>query len=261
MTPSALWSTNHSSCAPAPGSACSRPRATSLPTSSTPPARTGCVEQAHTRYVVDRVRAIHAGLHSPDEAFWVDTLDAEWPDVRAVVRRGLDTDDADTVISIVVHLAFEFLFRRPEAFSWITEAVARWADRPGPHRHELLGAGGFAAFTCQDLAAAVELSEKAMAADPAPGTAIDFLPEGAAMGAYFFTGQAERGYDAAARVLDAVATESDQWKRAHIAATLLLVSAATGTTDDATGLEPLSWPPQPASRPPSATRCWPGRQR
>src|SRR5205807_8748154 len=89
-------------------------------------------------------------LHGPDEADWVGTLDAEWPDVRTVVRRAFGTDDANTVITVVTHLCMEFFYRRPEAFAWVSEAEARYGDFASPYRHELLGAAAQVAFTVGD---------------------------------------------------------------------------------------------------------------
>ncbi len=150
-------------------------------------------ETAHGPYVADRARTIHTGLSGPDEARWVQVLDRLWPDVRAAVRAGFDRADADTVTTIIVYLAYEIFYRRPEAFDWVTEAVDRWGDTDSPHRHELLAAGGYIAFARQQVTRAVELAELALQVDPAPGQAIDCLPEIVALGAWFFTGDFERG--------------------------------------------------------------------
>jgi predicted ATPase/class 3 adenylate cyclase len=187
------------------------------------------VRQAHTDFVVNRARVIHAGLHGPDEVEWVAALDAEWPDVRAVVRRALDDDDAETVITLVTLYAIEALWRRPEAFAWTSEAVTRYGDRPGPHRHELLGAAGIVAFTQLDVPRSIELGEAALAADPHTGTTLDFLPEGAAAGAYFFAGRIEDAVVVAERRLAASTGPPDVWSAAQLACSIAIAMYMTGS--------------------------------
>ncbi len=159
---------------------------------------------AHIAWIVDRVAEIRTGLRGPEEKLWVAVLDAEWPDVRAAVDRAFEVDDADAVISLVVHLATEAMWRRPEAFPWIEEAVRRYGDRPGPRRHELLGAGCQTAFSAGDIAEAVRRADVALALDPEPGTSLDVLPEANGAGAYYFAGDFETGVAACRRALDNV---------------------------------------------------------
>jgi tetratricopeptide (TPR) repeat protein len=189
------------------------------------------VTEAHTRFVVDRAPAIRLGLRGRDEAKWVAVLDVEWPDVRAAVRRGLDDDDANTVIALVTQYALEIFYRRPEGLAWIAEAVRRYGDRPGPHRHELLGAGAMVAFTQLDMSGAVELAEKALAADPAPGTAVDLLPEVMASGAYAFAGRFDEGLDVLEHRLAALGADSDPRGRLSLANSASSLSVLSGSAD------------------------------
>ena len=184
---------------------------------------------AHTRYVRARVIDIREGLHGRDEARWVKELDLLWPDVRTVARRGLDDDDADTVIELVTHLAFEAFWRRPEAFAWIEEAAARYGDRPIAHRHELLGAAGIAAWTQLDVPEGIRLGSAALAADSAPGTALDCLPEGAAIGAFAFAGRFEEALAAARGALPRLEAGSDRWNLAVMHANIVNMLAISGT--------------------------------
>ncbi len=172
------------------------------------------VEIAHAGYVRARVLEIREGLHGRSEAAYVEQLDALWPDVRSAVRRGLDENDADLVIELVTHLAFEAFWRRPEAFTWIEEAARRWADDPHPHRHELLGAAGLAAWTQMDVPEGIRLGSAALAADPAPGSALDCLPEGAAIGAFAFAGRFDEAVAAARRALPHLVASTDIWNLA-----------------------------------------------
>jgi hypothetical protein len=186
------------------------------------------VTAAHSRYVRARVVEIREGLHGREEASWVERLDQLWPDVRATVRRCLDDDDADAVTELVTHLAFEAFWRHPEAFTWIEEAAARYSSRPGPHRHELIGAAGLAAWTQLDVAEGARLGGEAMALDPAPGTALDCLPECAAIGGFMFSGRFEDAAAAARGALVHLAHGSDRWNLAVMRSNLAMALAIGG---------------------------------
>jgi hypothetical protein len=145
-----------------------------------------------------------------------------------VVRRGLDEDDADAVIELVTHLAFEAFWRRPEGLAWIEEAAARWGDRPGAHRHELLGAAGIAAWTQADVPEAIRLASLALGADPSPGTALDCLPEGGAIGALFYAGQVEEALAVNRRAVSRLSTGTDRWTFAVMLANVPIGLAVSG---------------------------------
>ena len=186
------------------------------------------IGEAHTGFVVDRAPVIRLGLRGRDEVKWLAVLDTEWPDVRAAVRRALDNDNADTVITLVTLYALEIFYRRPEGLTWIAEAVRRYRDRPGPHRHELLGAGAMVAFTQLDVSDAVELAERALAADPAPGTAVDLLPEVMASGAYAFAGRFDDGMKVLEHRLAALGDDADLEKRVVLAVSAASVAVPGG---------------------------------
>ena len=170
-------------------------------------------EAAHTRFVVERVETICAGLHGRDEARWVEELDLVWPDLRTVVRRGFDLDDADAVSSIVAHLGIDILWRHPEALPWAEQAAARWGDRPGPYQAMMLGAAGVAAYTLGKPDAAIELGKRGMAATT-PGSAAWFLPEDAAVAGYAFAGRFEEGLALAEEAFALAARGDDSWQQA-----------------------------------------------
>jgi predicted ATPase/class 3 adenylate cyclase len=186
---------------------------------------------AHTRFVIDRAPVIRAGLHGRDEARWVAVLDVEWPDVRAVVRRAFDSDDADTVITLVRLYALEIFYRRPEGLTWSAEAARRYGDRPGPHRHELLAVGAMAAYIGLDVPAGVELAERALAADPAPGTAVDLLPEVTASGAYAFAGRFDEGLEILEHRLATLGDDGDPNDRLLLANSAASLSVLSGSEE------------------------------
>jgi predicted ATPase len=97
-------------------------------------------QDLHRVYFADFVRRAMAGLRGPDEARWVDLLDADWSNIRSAFRRAMDTGDADAASAVVAHLTMEGIFRRPESLSWAREARARFGDQPQSLGHVLLGA-------------------------------------------------------------------------------------------------------------------------
>ena len=189
------------------------------------------ITEAHTRFVIDRAPVIWAGLRGRDEAKWVAVLDVEWPDVRATMRRAFDNDDADTVITLVTLYALEIFYRRMEGLAWIAEAIRRYGDRPGPHRHELVGAGAMAAFTQLDMSGAVELAERALAVDPAPGTAVDVLPEVMASAAYAFAGRFDEGLAVLEHCVATLGDDADLWGRLALANSAASLSVLSGSED------------------------------
>jgi predicted ATPase len=178
---------------------------------------------AHIAWMVDRVTEIRRGLRGADEKLWVAVLDVEWADVRAAVDRAFEIDDADAVISLVVHLAWEAMWRRPEAFPWIDEAVRRYGDRPGPRRHELLGAGCVTSFSSGDMAEALRRADVICALDPDPGASLDMLPQVGAAATYWFAGRNKQGGAVLRRALDRAGAALDPADQEH-----LLVSLAIG---------------------------------
>jgi hypothetical protein len=152
----------------------------------------------------------------------VATLDAIWADVRLVVRRALAAGDAETAITVVTHLAIEGMWRRPEVFSWASDAVDRFGSRPGPHRHELLGVACMGAGVRLDFDLAIALGREAMACDPAPGTSLDCLPESALGGVYGFLGRVDDAEAVLRPAFVALDGSPDTWNTAILHAMLAL---------------------------------------
>jgi tetratricopeptide (TPR) repeat protein len=189
---------------------------------------------AHEQWVVDLVRAAHEGLRGPDEPAWVERLDLSWADVRAVLLRSLERDDLTVAVELVVHLAFEAFWRRPEAFGWARRTAEQLGDRPHPDRHDLLGAAGIAAWASGDPVQALALGREALAIEPDPAHSFDLLawlaagPHGSG-----WCGELEDAITLAERALQAV--QDDVPARAFWSATLqiLRVLAARGGDDPA----------------------------
>jgi predicted ATPase len=173
----------------------------------------GGAEAAHTDFVLHRLEATFVGLRGRDEASWVEELDLLWPDLRAVVRRSFDLDDADAVSSIVSNLGVDILWRHPEALPWAEQAAARWGDRPGPYQALVLGTAGVAAYTLGQPDRAIELGTRGMAAT-APGSATYFMAEDAAVAGYAFAGRFGEGLALAEEGFAFAARRDDLWQQA-----------------------------------------------
>ena len=178
-------------------------------------------ETAHTCFVVQRVETICAGLHGRDEAHWVEELDLVWPDLRTVVRRGFDLDDADAVSSIVGQLGIDMLYSHPEALPWAEQAAARWGDRPGRYQAEMLGAAGVAAYTLNQPDRAIELGKRGLAA-ATPGSATYHLLQEDAVGGYGFAGRLDEALALADEAFATVAGGDDVYLQARAAYTAAL---------------------------------------
>jgi predicted ATPase/DNA-binding SARP family transcriptional activator len=152
----------------------------------------GDAERAHTRFVVEDLETIGTGLFGRDEAHWVEELDLVWPDLRTVVRRGFDLDDADAVCSILAHLGLDLAARHSEALPWAQQAAARWGDRPGPYQADVLAVAGVAAYTLGDPDACIELGKRGMAA-AAPASSPYLIPAAAVASGYWYAGRFDEG--------------------------------------------------------------------
>jgi predicted ATPase/DNA-binding SARP family transcriptional activator len=178
-------------------------------------------EAAHTHFVVQWLETICAGLHGRDEAHWVEELDLVWPDLRTVVRRGFDLDDADAVSSIVGQLGIDMLYSHPEALPWAEQAAARWGDRPGPYWAMMLGAAGVAAYTLNQPDRAIELGMRGLAA-ATPGSATYLLLQEDAVGGYGFAGRLDEARALAEENLATVAGGDNVYLQARAAYTVAL---------------------------------------
>jgi predicted ATPase/DNA-binding SARP family transcriptional activator len=187
-------------------------------------------EAAHTRFVVEQVETISLGLIGPDEAHWVEELDLVWPDLRTVVRRGFDLDDADAVSSILGHLGIDILWRHSEALPWAERAATRWGDRPGPYQAEMLGAAGVAAYTLNQPDLAIELGKRGMAV-ATPGSAAYFLLQNDAVGGYGFTGRLDEGLALADEAFAIVSLGDDVYLQAFAAYTAALARMMSQAED------------------------------
>ncbi len=146
-------------------------------------------ESAHVQWVVTFLRTARVGLRGPDERRWVERMDADWANVRAAFHRSMKFDDPNISSELVLLLFFDAAFRRPEAGGWMFAAYEHHGSVEHLHRHELIGAVGWLTWERGDLIRAVELGHAAMEADPAPGTAIDRLPEWALVAGLAFSGK------------------------------------------------------------------------
>jgi predicted ATPase/class 3 adenylate cyclase len=170
------------------------------------------VQANHLEFFVAFVRQARLGLHSKDEAIWLERLDADWANVRAAFRNALDGDDVDATTTIVAHLTQEGHWRRPECYAWSREAVERFGGIDFPRRHELLGAAAVAEWALGDLDRSLELGRVAMAVDPAPGTATDLLPEIGVIRSLAWGGRTDEAVTVCEHMLAVASTAGDAWQ-------------------------------------------------
>jgi hypothetical protein len=83
-------------------------------------------------------------------------------------------------------------------------------------------------MTLADLPVARRLSEAAVAADPAPGTALDGLPDGPVAGVLYFAGDLAGSVRLLAEALERPEWDGDPWVGAMFGASLVMSAAAGG---------------------------------
>jgi predicted ATPase len=170
------------------------------------------VQANHLEFFVAFVRQARVGLHSYDEAAWLERLDADWANIRAAFRNALDRDDVDATTTIIVHLTQEGHWRRPECYAWSREAAERFDAIDHPRRHELFGAAAIAEWALGNLDRSIELGRIAMAADPAPGTSTDLLPELGVVRSLLWGGQPDEAVTICEQMLAVVTGAGDAWQ-------------------------------------------------
>jgi predicted ATPase/class 3 adenylate cyclase len=164
-------------------------------------------EAAHVAWVLLFLKEVRAGVRGPNEAQWVDRMDTEWANIRVAFQRSMEFDDPDVSSELVLLMFIDAGFRRPEASGWILQAYQRNGSVRHTHRHELIGAAGWLTWEKGDPEGALALGRQAMAADPAPGTAIDRLPEWAFVAGLAFTGEPAKAGRIITSVLASVSTD------------------------------------------------------
>src|SRR5262249_52871809 len=96
-----------------------------------------------------------------------------------------------------------------------------------PHVREPYGPS--VAWTQLDVSRSIELAEAALAADPAPGAALDCLPQAGAAGAYSYVGRIDDAVDVMERGSTAAGSTADPWGAAQLATSLALVRYLSGS--------------------------------
>jgi len=127
------------------------------------------------------------GLGSPDEARWIDELDAAFDDMREAHGAAVASADVDRALRLVVGLR-EYAWRRVR-YEFLT-----WADvtvsMPGADEHPLcpvvLGVVAYGRFVRGELASALEMGEHAVALAERLGARTAALPERAIGNALFY---------------------------------------------------------------------------
>jgi len=130
------------------------------------------LQQAHTAYYLALVRQAGTGLRSADQRMWLERLDAEHDNIRAVLRGDIDQGDGAVALELVGILWF-FWDRRShlsEGLRWTNEALARGAEAATHLRAQALHAAGNLTHNQGNYRRASELYEQALALRPPEDT-------------------------------------------------------------------------------------------
>jgi predicted ATPase len=123
------------------------------------------IRTAHAEVHVGLAEQAGAGLGGPDEARWVDELDATFDDMREAHASALADGDVDRALRLVAALR-EYAWRliRYELLTWADASVAA----PGAEDHPLfpvaLGIVAYGRFVRGELDPAIDAGERAVAA-------------------------------------------------------------------------------------------------
>lgn len=195
------------------------------------------LHRMHTQLFLALAERAQVYLSGPEQAAWLERIDAEFENIRAALDRSLRAVDAVTVVRIFIALAryWPARARRREARYWFREAVARGGDRL-PHR--LRGRGlryaAELAFAESDLDESRRYLEESLAEsldddDPqAIASTLSGLGHIAARHDEFDTAR-----DMFSRGAEVAATSGDLTLRATLANDLGILEARTGNYERA----------------------------
>jgi predicted ATPase/DNA-binding CsgD family transcriptional regulator len=115
------------------------------------------VFQAHARFYLGLAEQAGAGLEGPDQARWLDRLELEHENLRAVLQRELPAEPE--VGGRLAGLLWPFWYRRGhyhEARSWLEQAARLSAEMSPDVRADVLAGAGFLAFLQCDYEVATQ---------------------------------------------------------------------------------------------------------
>jgi predicted ATPase/DNA-binding SARP family transcriptional activator len=152
-------------------------------------AERGAVAERHARWYLEVAERCASSLTGPDEADAVQTLDADFDNLRAAYLWALEHGDVDVALRIVTSLR-EYAFRRMRA------EVTGWAESarrmPGAVDHQrypiVVAIAGYGTFVRGHLEEAIELGQLAMEAAAEIGVDTSGLAERTLGNALFYRG-------------------------------------------------------------------------
>ena len=124
------------------------------------------LSQQHAGYFAQRVGSLAQALHTSDEPMAAAALTAEWPDIAAAVRWGLESKRPDIAVQPLVDLGFHIRWQqRNEVYGWLESALER-LDLPEALRRDALVVVALGAWTDGDLDRLAALHDEARAIGP-----------------------------------------------------------------------------------------------
>jgi predicted ATPase/DNA-binding winged helix-turn-helix (wHTH) protein len=124
------------------------------------------LREQHANYFARRVSSLAQALHTSDEPMAAAALTAEWPDIAATVRWGLEAKRTDIAVQPLTDLGFHIRWQqRTEAYGWLESALEQ-LDLPQALRRDALVVVALGAWTEGDLDRLAVLHEQARELGP-----------------------------------------------------------------------------------------------
>ena len=203
------------------------------------------LERLEARGEADEARRRHAeafrafaqevdrGTRSPDEARWVGLVAREWDNLRAATTWAIDAGEKDLALSIVAALFRYALFRnRDELFRWADAALGLPDAASHPLFVVVCGVAGWGAALRGDLARAIELADRGLAAASEPDDPARVYPLEVHASVAMFEGRLDDGFRADRESGPLI---QDPWEQTYALLGRSLMATYSGDTEG--GLE------------------------
>lgn len=112
------------------------------------------VRRRHASFFLRLAQEAEPKLHGPDQVSWLEKLDADYDNIRAVLGWSLEAGETETALRMCMALPWFWHVHRHvgggEGIDWLEKALSLEGDAPPDARAGALLAAGFLAFTDLD---------------------------------------------------------------------------------------------------------------
>ena len=124
------------------------------------------LRQRHATYFADLATAGDAQWKGPNQRLWLDRLETEHSNLRAVLRWACDHDQTELGLRLAVAMRWFWYMRShfTEGRGWLAELLAKPSNAPSVTRCKALTGAGFLAFHQGDNEEAQRLHSESLAA-------------------------------------------------------------------------------------------------